>query len=144
MLGVGEALVSCLDAKGVPLPVQRCLIRPPASRMGAITPAERGTVMGMSPVAGRYDEALDRESAFEMLTGRVAAGAQTAPADTAATPSAPASGEALNGADSTARCRRRCRQPRGRGDRVRRRRSRRLRPRLPRQSHRLRRDPSHA
>jgi DNA helicase HerA-like ATPase len=67
-LAIGEALVSTLDERGSPMPVQRCLIRPPASRMGAITPAERAAIIGMSPVSGRYDEALDRESAFEILS----------------------------------------------------------------------------
>jgi len=71
-LGVGEALVSVLDEKGAPTVVQKTLIRPPASRLGPITPAERTGVMSQSPVRGLYDEAKDRESAFEMLQARAA------------------------------------------------------------------------
>jgi DNA helicase HerA-like ATPase len=66
-LGTGEALVSTLEAKGVPSMVQRTLIRPPSSRLGPITPEERRKLILESPVAGQYDEVADRESAFEML-----------------------------------------------------------------------------
>jgi len=66
-LGTGEALVSTLEAKGVPSMVQRTLIRPPASRLGPITPQERQKLISESPVAGQYDQTVDRESAFEML-----------------------------------------------------------------------------
>lgn len=66
-LGVGEALVSTLDEKGTPTVVERTLIRPPASRLGPATPEERAQVVGGSPVAGKYDSAVDRESAFEIL-----------------------------------------------------------------------------
>ena len=66
-LGTGEALVSTLEAKGVPSMVQRTLIRPPSSRLGPITPQERRKIIQESPVAGQYDETVDRESAFEML-----------------------------------------------------------------------------
>jgi DNA helicase HerA-like ATPase len=69
-LGVGEALVSTLEEKGVPSVVQRTLIRPPASRLGAITPDERRQVIGMSPMSGQYDKTVDRESAFEMLQNK--------------------------------------------------------------------------
>ncbi|PLX82384.1 MAG: ATP-binding protein [Desulfuromonas sp.] len=69
-LGVGEALVSLLDEKGRPGVVQRALIRPPASRMGPATPEERRAVLGRSPVGGRYDKAVDRESAYEKLSAR--------------------------------------------------------------------------
>ena len=66
-LGVGEALVSTLMKKGVPSIVQRTLIRPPASRLGALAKKERQDMIAMSPVAGQYDEAVDRESAYELL-----------------------------------------------------------------------------
>jgi uncharacterized protein len=66
-LGVGEALVSMLGDRGVPQPVERALICPPRCRMGAITPEERALIRSRSPVGGRYDTALDRESAYEML-----------------------------------------------------------------------------
>jgi DNA helicase HerA-like ATPase len=72
-LGVGEALVSVLDEKGAPTVVQRTLIRPPVSRLGPITPAERAAIMAQSPVRGLYDTAKDRESAFEILKSRAAA-----------------------------------------------------------------------
>lgn len=77
-LGVGEALVSTLEAKGIPSIVQRTLIRPPASRLGAITPQERQQVMADSPVAGQYDKTIDRESAFEMLQKKGKAAADAA------------------------------------------------------------------
>ena len=66
-LGVGEALVSTLDEKGIPTPVQKALIAPPRCRMGAITPEERHTIKLRSPVGAKYDTAVDRESAFELL-----------------------------------------------------------------------------
>ncbi len=69
-LGTGEALVSTLEEKGIPSMVQRTLIRPPASRLGPISPEERKKVMADSPVAGQYDETIDRESAFEILQKR--------------------------------------------------------------------------
>ncbi len=69
-LGVGEALVSTLERKGVPSMVQRTLIRPPRSRMGPITEAERREVIRNSPVYGLYDEEVDRESAYEVLKKR--------------------------------------------------------------------------
>jgi len=69
-LGVGEALVSTLDEKGRPSVVERTLIRPPSSRLGPITVGEREAVIAQSPLAGRYDETLDRESAYEMLKQR--------------------------------------------------------------------------
>ena len=79
-LGVGEALVSVLDEKGAPTMVQKTLIRPPASRLGPLTPAERAAVMTASPVRGLYDEARDRESAFERLAARATAAAEAAAA----------------------------------------------------------------
>ena len=75
-LGVGEALVSVLDERGAPTVVQKTLVRPPVSRLGPITPAERTAVMGQSPVRGLYDAAKDRESAFETLKARAAAAAE--------------------------------------------------------------------
>jgi hypothetical protein len=69
-LGIGEALVSSLDEKGRPQPVQRTLIVPPRSRIGPLSPEERREVLGRSPLAGRYDTAQDRDSAYEELTRR--------------------------------------------------------------------------
>ena len=69
-LAVGEALVSLLDERGIPTPVQRGLIRPPVTRLGAITAEERAEVIGRSPLRGVYDEVADRESAHEILRSR--------------------------------------------------------------------------
>ena len=69
-LAVGEALVSLLDLKGVPSVVERAWILPPKSRIGPVTDEERRVVVQASPVAGRYDETVDRESAYEKLTAR--------------------------------------------------------------------------
>ncbi|MET0600336.1 MAG: helicase HerA-like C-terminal domain-containing protein [Mesorhizobium sp.] len=75
-LGTGEALVSTLEEKGVPSIVQRTLIRPPASRLGPISEAERAAIIAQSPVAGQYDTTVDRESAFETLQKRASEGAE--------------------------------------------------------------------
>ena len=71
-LAVGEALVSVLEAKGVPSMVQRTLVRPPESRIGPATIEECTQLQKDSPLAGRYDEVLDRESAYEVLQQRAA------------------------------------------------------------------------
>ncbi len=69
-LGTGEALVSVLDANGAPTPVERILVRPPQSRIGPATDAERQEMIKRSPVGSKYDETLNRESAKEMLKAR--------------------------------------------------------------------------
>jgi len=69
-LGVGEALVSTLQGKGVPMPVERTLICPPRCRMGAVTPEERAAVRARSPISGKYDSRVNRESAYEILSRR--------------------------------------------------------------------------
>ncbi|MEA2861022.1 MAG: double-strand break repair helicase HerA and related ATPase [Methylobacteriaceae bacterium] len=69
-LGVGEALVSMLEEKGTPGMVARTLIAPPSSRVGPITPDERNNVINESAVRGKYETAIDRESAFEVLRDR--------------------------------------------------------------------------
>ncbi|APV51803.1 ATP-binding protein [Betaproteobacteria bacterium GR16-43] len=82
-LAVGEALVSFLDEKGRPEPVERAFIVPPGSRLGPVTADERGKAMAQSLVAGHYEKAVDRESAYEKLTARATektGGAQTPPA----------------------------------------------------------------
>jgi uncharacterized protein len=66
-LAVGEALVSFLDEKGTPRPVERALVLPPRSRMAPLTPDERAQALAASPLRGRYDTAIDRESAYELL-----------------------------------------------------------------------------
>lgn len=69
-LGIGEALVSTLDAKGSPTIVERVLIRPPESQMGPLTAVERAQTIKRSPFSGKYDDAVDRESAYELLKQR--------------------------------------------------------------------------
>jgi uncharacterized protein len=69
-LGVGEALVSFLDEKGIPSPVERTFICPPESRVGPISDAERSAVMAQSLVSGVYDRTIDRESAYEIMKKR--------------------------------------------------------------------------
>ena len=86
-LAVGEALVSMLLDKGIPMPVERALIAPPRGRMGAITPDERAAVRARSPLGAKYDAAVNRESAHEVLGKRVEE----------ATGSPPARGEAPAG-----------------------------------------------
>ncbi|MEO1039723.1 MAG: helicase HerA-like domain-containing protein [Pseudomonadota bacterium] len=77
-LGVGEALVSTLDEKGRPTITQRTLIRPPASRLGPLNDAERGGILAASALAGRYDETVDRRSAYEILEENLARRAEQA------------------------------------------------------------------
>ena len=86
-LGKGEALVSFLEGNGTPAVVERVMVRPPSARIGAITPEERKAIMANSPVKGKYDTAIDSESAYEVLQKRVAG--------TAATADAPAEGGIL-------------------------------------------------
>jgi uncharacterized protein len=82
-LGVGEALVSFLDEKGRPNVTERAFIIPPGSQLGPIAPEERKRVIAASAIAGHYEKAVDRESAYEKLKARAAA------AGTAATVPAP-------------------------------------------------------
>jgi DNA helicase HerA-like ATPase len=69
-LGVGEVLISLLDEKGVPTMVDRAFVVPPVSQIGPITPEQRSQLIAGSLVAGIYDNEIDRESAFEMLSKR--------------------------------------------------------------------------
>jgi uncharacterized protein len=75
-LGKGEALVSTLDIKGVPSMVGQALVRPPSGQLGPITPEQRKKAIQSSPVAGLYDEAEDRESAYEKLQKKAGARAE--------------------------------------------------------------------
>ncbi len=77
-VGVGEAVTSFLEKKGVPGVAERTLIRPPASQLGPLDDAARAALMTASPLAGKYDTPLDRESAFEILTARAEAAARAA------------------------------------------------------------------
>lgn len=84
-LGVGEALVSTLQDKGIPMPVEKTLIMPPGSRLGAISDAERMQVRANSPVGAKYDQAVDRESASELLAKKAALATEAAGAPAAKT-----------------------------------------------------------
>jgi DNA helicase HerA-like ATPase len=77
-VGVGEAVTSFLQAKGVPGMVERTLVRPPASRLGTISPDERQGSIARSPYGGKYDGLTDRDSAYERLAARTEAAAREA------------------------------------------------------------------
>lgn len=78
-LGIGEALVGTLEEKGTPAIVQRVLVAPPQSRIGPLSAVERSALIAASPLAGRYDKPVDRESAYEMLTQRKGEPVEPAP-----------------------------------------------------------------
>ena len=80
-LETGEALVSVLDSKGAPTPVERALIAPPRSRLAPLTPAELAEVIRASPLAGYYEKAIDRESAYEKLKSRAVGEIEAAAAE---------------------------------------------------------------
>lgn len=82
-LGTGEALVSVLNKDGSPTPVERVLIRPPESCIGPLTEEERRAIISRSPLKGRYDESIDRESAYEILKKRTEETARLAVAEKA-------------------------------------------------------------
>ena len=85
-LGVGEALVSCLDEKGTPSVVERAFITPPSSRIGPLSADERQAAIESSVLFGHYEKQVDRESAYEILSGRqvASAGGQPSPVTTSA------------------------------------------------------------
>ncbi len=95
-VGVGEAVTSMLQKKGVPGIVERTLIRPPSSQLGPIEDATRRSLMASSPMAGKYDQPLDRESAFEILKARAEAAAKEAEEVEAAIAQAEADAKAAN------------------------------------------------
>ena len=82
-LGVGEALVSTLDEKGVPSIVGRTLIRPPSSRLGPASQSERKAVIAASPIGTKYDALVDRDSAYERLEAKEEKAAQKPQEDNA-------------------------------------------------------------
>ena len=104
-LAVGEALVSLLDEKGRPCPTERVFVIPPGSQIGPITAEQRKALIAGSLVAGVYEKAVDRESAYEKLKGRVAASAgapieaapSTASTGTASLPGGPATATGADG-----------------------------------------------
>jgi DNA helicase HerA-like ATPase len=81
-LGVGEALVSLLDAQGAPAIVRRAFVLPPRSRIGPLEPEERARLIAASVVAGHYEQTIDRESAYETLRGRTESRQAEAPVAT--------------------------------------------------------------
>jgi DNA helicase HerA-like ATPase len=89
-MGVGEALVSFLDEKGIPGMVERAMVCPPHSQIGPITPEQRAEIIKSSIVAGVYEAAVDRESAYEKLKGKVAASSSAGAAPTGGVAGAPA------------------------------------------------------
>ncbi len=78
-MGVGEALVSFLDAQGVPGMVERAMVCPPHSQIGPVTPEQRAEILRTSVLAGVYETAVDRESAYEKLKGKAAASGTATP-----------------------------------------------------------------
>ncbi|MBK6879654.1 MAG: DUF853 family protein [Elusimicrobia bacterium] len=103
-LAVGEALVSFLDAAGRPTPVERAFVLPPRSQIGPLTPDQRQAVLRQSRLLGRYEQLLDRESAFEKLKTRAVQTLGPAPAaEPARGPGRPADGLFESMAKSAAR-----------------------------------------
>jgi len=96
-LAVGEALVSMLDEKGSPEVVDRARIVPPRSQVGAITADQRKQIISASPIAGHYEKAVDRESAYEKLQARAGEKVQAAGAPAATTATAPGTTAAPGG-----------------------------------------------
>ena len=94
-LGVGEALVSFLDEKGRPNMVERAFVLPPASRLGPLTFAERQAAIKASVLFGHYEKTVDRESAYEKLTARVAPEPQKVGVGGTATPTPVKAGGAI-------------------------------------------------
>lgn len=98
-LGVGEALVSFLDEKGRPTPVERSFVIAPCSRLGVMTDTERSAAIRRSVIYGHYEKTLDRESAYEKLRAHAQSAADSVPQPTAAnspSPAAPQSAGGLN------------------------------------------------
>lgn len=113
-LAVGEALVSLLQLDGTPCIVDRAFIRPPCSRLGPVTAQERQIFVDTSAVAGKYEAALDRESAYELLSGKAAAQAQSdadAKAAKVAEKAAAADAKTQAAAERTARAAQRTEKP---------------------------------
>ncbi|SDH94104.1 hypothetical protein SAMN05216588_10963 [Pseudomonas flavescens] len=96
-LGIGEALVGTLEDKGTPAMVQRVAIAPPQSRIGPLQAGERDGLIRQSPLAGRYDKAFDRESAYEILTARATQASEHVQAGEAPPSTVSVAGEFLGG-----------------------------------------------
>lgn len=98
-LGVGEVLISCLDEKGIPTMVDRAFVVPPVGQIGPITVEQRAALIASSLVAGAYDTAVDRESAFELLAAKT----EERAAEAAAAEQAKAEAKAQKEADKAER-----------------------------------------
>jgi hypothetical protein len=96
-MGVGEALVSFLDDKGIPGMVERAMVMPPHSQIGPITPEQRAAIIKGSVVAGVYEAVVDRESAYERLKGKVVASGTVAGTTTSAGPAGGVAGNSGGG-----------------------------------------------
>ena len=70
-LGIGEAFVTVLNEKGIPTPLVQTLLRAPQSRMDVLEPSEITQILRGSKIATKYNEVIDRESAFEILTKKI-------------------------------------------------------------------------
>ncbi|MGQ0672537.1 MAG: helicase HerA-like domain-containing protein [Hyphomicrobium sp.] len=117
-LKVGEALVSMLENKGEPSMVQRTLIRPPEGRLGPVSEDERRGVIEYSPVYGKYEETVDRESAYEILRQRTESAAQEAEAGSGGWGDIIFGGGSKSGTDTTGTGQRKSRQPAGMGEMI--------------------------
>ena len=102
-LGVGEVLISCLDEKGVPTIVDRAFVVPPVSQIGPVTPEQRQALIANSLIGSQYDQVVDRESAYEMLSVKNEEKAAAAAAEEAAKAEAKAQKEAEKAARAEAR-----------------------------------------
>jgi uncharacterized protein len=70
-LGIGEALVTMLNENGIPTPLVHCMMRPPQSRMDILTPAEIDAIVARSKIAAKYNQVIDNQSAYEILTAKL-------------------------------------------------------------------------
>jgi predicted flap endonuclease-1-like 5' DNA nuclease len=77
-LGIGEALVTMLNEKGIPTPLVHCMMRPPQSRMDILADAEIDNLVSKSKIAGKYNTAIDSQSAYEILTDKLSDAAKKA------------------------------------------------------------------
>lgn len=84
-MGIGEALVTCLNEKGIPTPLAHTLMRPPLSRIGVLTQGELTDIIDNSEIKEKYEEVIDRESAYEILNEKLAAAKEDEPEEEAKT-----------------------------------------------------------
>jgi len=92
-MGIGEAFVTLLNEKGVPTPLAHCRLCPPRSRMDILSPAEIDTITGKSKIAAKYNQVIDNESAYEILTAKLEEAAKNGDGGATTTPGKPAKAE---------------------------------------------------